>query len=78
MLQGAKDIQLAELKDMILQLNNAVSALQATIASQAEAIGQKDAAIAKLTEEVFYLRRKLFGASSEKRPDIDPNQFSLF
>lgn len=25
-----------------------------------------------------YLRKKLFGTSSEKRPDIDPNQLSLF
>ena len=41
-------------------------------------IREKDAAIAKLTEEVSYLRKKLFGASSEKRPDIDPNQLSLF
>ena len=76
--QDAKDIQFAELKDMISQLNNTVSVLHATIASQSEMLGQKDAAIAKLTEEVSYLRKKLFGASSEKRPDIDPNQFSLF
>ncbi len=76
--QGAKDIQLMELKDMIQQLNTTVSALQSTIASQTEMLGQKDAAIARLTEEVSWLRRKLFGASSEKRPDIDPNQLSLF
>ncbi len=76
--KDAKENQLLELKDLILQLNTTVSALQSTIAAQAEMIGQKDAAIAKLTEEVSYLRRKLFGASSEKRPDIDPNQFSLF
>ena len=71
MSQEARDIQFMELKDVILQLNN-------TVAAQAEQLGQKDAAIAKLMEEVSYLRKKLFGASSEKRPDIDPNQLSLF
>ena len=69
--QDAKDIQFAELKDMIAQLNTTIAALTGTIQ-------EKDAAIAKLTEEVSYLRKKLFGASSEKRPDIDPNQLSLF
>jgi len=43
-----------------------------------ETIRQKDEANARLAEEVSYLRQKLFGASSEKRPDIDPNQLSLF
>ncbi len=69
--QDAKDIRFAELKDMITQLNTTIAALTGTIQ-------EKDAAIAKLTEEVSYLRRKLFGASSEKRPDTDPNQLSLF
>ena len=69
--RDAKDIQFAELKDMIAQLNTTIAALTGTIQ-------EKDAAIAKLTEEVSYLRRKLFGASSEKRPGIDPNQLSLF
>lgn len=69
--RDAKDIQFAELKDMTAQLNTTIAALTGTIQ-------EKDAAIAKLTEEVSYLRRKLFGASSEKRPGIDPNQLSLF
>lgn len=69
--RDAKDIQFAELKDMIAQLNTTIAALTGTIQ-------EKDAAIAKLTEEVSYLRRKPFGASSEKRPGIDPNQLSLF
>lgn len=74
--QEAKDIQFTELKDMIRQLNTTVSVLQSTIESQTEMLGQKDAAIAKLTEEVSYLRQKLFGASSEKRSDTFPNQTS--
>lgn len=69
--QDAKDIQFAELKDMIAQLNTTIAALTGTIQ-------EKAAAIAKLTEEVSYLRKILFGASFEKRPDIDPNQLSLF
>ena len=56
---------------MVRQLNTTVAALTGTIQ-------EKDAAIAKLTEEVSYLRKKLFGRSSEKRPDIDPNQLTLF
>lgn len=58
--QEAKDIQLPELKDMVRQLNTTVTALVGTIK-------EKDAAIAKLTEEVTYLRKKLFGTSSEIR-----------
>ena len=69
--QEAKDIQLIELKDMIRQLNTTITALTGSIQ-------EKDAAIVRLTEEVSYLRRKLFGTSSEKRPDIDPNQLTLF
>ena len=42
--QDAKDIQFAELKDMIAQLNTTIAALTGTIK-------EKDAAIAKLTEE---------------------------
>lgn len=76
--QRAKDIQFMELKDMVQQLNTTVSSLQSTVAAQTEMLGQKDATIAKLTEEVSYLRKKLFGASSEKRPDIDPDQLTLF
>lgn len=71
MAQEAEDIQIIELKDMVSQLNTTVAALAGTIR-------EKDAAIARLTEEVSYLRQKLFGASSEKRPDIDPNQLTLF
>ncbi|MDO5136654.1 MAG: IS66 family transposase, partial [Eubacteriales bacterium] len=69
--QDAKDIQLTERKDMIAQLNN-------TIAALTEMIRQKDEANARLAEEVSYLRKKLFGASSEKRQGIDPNQLTLF
>ena len=43
--QEAKDIQLTQLKDMVRQLNTTVAALTGTIQ-------EKDAAIAKLTEEV--------------------------
>ena len=42
--QDAKDIQFAELKDMIAQLNTTIAALTGTIQ-------EKDEAIAKLTEE---------------------------
>ena len=58
--QEAKDIQLPELKDMVRQLNTTVTALVGTIK-------EKDAAIAKRTEEVTYLRKEVFGTSSEIR-----------
>jgi hypothetical protein len=61
--QEAKDIQFTELKDMIRQLNTTIAVLTGSIQ-------EKDAAIVRLTEEVSYLRRKFFGTSSEKRPDI--------
>lgn len=43
--QDTKDVQFAELKDMIAQLNTTIAALTGTIQ-------EKDAAIAKLTEKV--------------------------
>lgn len=67
----SRDVQFVELKDMIAQLNHTITVLTGTIQ-------EKETTIAKLTEEVSYLRKKLFGASSEKRPDIDPNQLTLF
>lgn len=54
-MQEAKDIQLRELKDMIQQLNTTVTALTGTIQ-------EKDTAIARLTEEVSYLRTESFTA----------------
>lgn len=64
MANNQKDIQLIELKDMILQLNTTIKTLNEVIEKQ--------------QAELAWFRRKLFGSSSERRtPDIT-GQMSLF
>lgn len=66
------ELRLLELKDTISQLN-------ITISSQNETIKALNATIANLSEQVDYLKKKLFGSSSEKRKDSDfEGQLSLF
>lgn len=70
MARNTIEIQLHELKDEIVKLNQTIATLQKTLRD-------KDVSLAKLTEENAYLRRKLFGTSSEKRQQIDPDQISF-
>jgi len=82
---SAKDIQLMELKDSILQLNQTIQALNQLIASQQEAINsakereeehvRQESA---LKEQIDYLTKKLFGSSSERRMDDVSGQLNLF
>lgn len=83
--RGARDIQLQELKDTISQLNTTISAqttvivqLQKTLqdAESREAEHQKREAV--LQEQIDYLTKKLFGASSERRHEEIDGQLSLF
>ncbi|SOC03852.1 IS66 family transposase [Pseudobutyrivibrio ruminis] len=85
MARGARDIQLQELKDTISQLNTTISAqttvivqLQKTLqdAESREAEHQKREAV--LQEQIDYLTKKLFGASSERRHEEIDGQLSLF
>lgn len=78
MSHSAKDIQLSELKDMILQLNKSIEQLNRTVAAQNALIKEKDAKIEQMTMELAILRKKLFGASSEKRQLTDMDQLNLF
>lgn len=78
MSHSAKDIQLSELKDMIQQLNKSIEQLNRTVAAQNALIKEKDAKIEQMTMELTILRKKFFGASSEKRQLTDMDQLNLF
>ena len=70
---GKDDLRFFELKDTISQLN-------ITINSQNELIKNLNTTIANLNEQIDYLKKKLYGSSSEKRSsDSDYiGQLSLF
>ena len=78
MADSSKDIQLRELKDMISDLRQMVKTLQATV----DAASKREASLTQerdnLKEEVDLLRKKLFGASSEKRTLDIPGQLNFF
>ena len=79
MTQSARDVQLTELKDMIRQLNDTVSAQSRTMDSMTAMLAEKDQRIAELTEELRLLRKKIFGSSKERivfQPDSD--QINMF
>lgn len=63
---SARDIQMRELKDTISELNKLIKTLQQTI----EAANAREAALCQerdnLKEQMDYLTKRLFGASSEK------------
>ena len=78
MADSSKDIQLRELKDVIMDLKNSIKTLQATV----DAGNEREEALTQerdnLKEEVELLRKKLFGTSSEKRSTDLPGQLNLF
>ena len=78
MADSSKDIQLRELKDVIMDLKNSIKTLQATV----DAGNKREEALTQerdnLKEEVELLRKKLFGTSSEKRSTDLPGQLNLF
>ena len=78
MASSAKDIQLRELKDTILQLNTMVSEQTELIKSLRLMIDEKSSREKVLQEQVDYLTKKLFGSSSESRSDDIPGQQNLF
>ena len=78
MADSSKDIQLRELKDMINDLKKMIKTLQATV----DAANKREETLTQerdnLKEEVALLRKKLFGASSEKRSLDIPGQLNFF
>lgn len=83
---GRNDIRLIELKDTVSQLNQTIRMqtemikdLRETIENHHASDEKKDQIISNLQAEISYLKARLFGASSEKRPKEDlPGQMSLF
>ena len=75
---SARDIQMRELKDTISELNKLIKTLQQTI----EAANAREAALCQerdnLKEQMDYLTKRLFGASSEKGKCGIPGQLNLF
>lgn len=78
MADSVRDIQLRELKDTISELNTLIKTLQQTI----EAANTREAALRQerdnLKEQIDYLMKRLFGASSEKGKCEVPGQLNLF
>lgn len=85
MSSGAKDIQLFELKDTILQLNRTISeqnsliqSLQKMLEERTNSDAKKDQTIADLQAQLEFLKQKIFGSTSELRKSGFPGQLSLF
>lgn len=64
------------LKSMVEHLQKENEELRKTNQEQLEQMKQLNQSIANLTETVEYLKRKLYGRSSEKTPD--PDQLNFF
>ena len=78
MASSAKDIQLRELKDTVSQLKTMMSEQTEMIRSLRLIVEEKTAREQSLQEEVEYLKKKLFGASSERKTLDIPGQLNLF
>ena len=78
MANNPKDIQLRELKDTISELNNLVRILQATLDDMRKSKEASEQELKNAQEEIAYLRKKLFGSSSEKHVADIPGQYNLF
>lgn len=76
MARSPKDIQLIELKDTISQLNEFVRVQNKTMESLQDTIDELRRELKNRTNEIEYLKGKLFGSSSEKTPF--PGQLNLF
>ena len=73
---SAKDLQLMELKDTVLQLNTLISTQVKTMDSLNKTIEELRQELKNQKAENDYLKSKLFGSSSEKTPF--PGQLHLF
>lgn len=78
MANNPKDIQLRELKDTITELNSLIKTLQATLDDMRKSKEESEQKLKNAQEEIDYLRKKLFGASSEKHVVEIPGQYNLF
>lgn len=78
MASSAKNIQLRELKDTILQLNTMVSEQTELIKSLRIMIDEKSRREKVLQEQVDYFTPNFFGSSRERRSDDIPGKQNLF
>ena len=77
MAKNAQDLQLRELKDLILDLRKTIQVLQANTEQLMKKNAELEELLKKKQETIDYLTRKLFGTSSEKS-DKNPDQIGLF
>lgn len=78
MANNSKDSQLIELKDTIAKLNKLVETLQKTLDTTNDLLSNTVTERDNYKEQVEFLKRKLFGSSSEKRNHDIEGQYSLF
>ena len=78
MANNPKDLQLRELKDTITELNSLIKTLQATLDDMRKSKEESEQKLKNAQEEIDYLRKKLFGTSSEKHVVEIPGQYNLF
>ena len=81
---SSRDLQLMELKDIILQQNKMLQEQAEAIKAMKQALAEKEASDAEharekacLQEQIDYLKSKLFGKSSERQAQVD-GQTSIF
>ena len=73
----AKDIQLMELKDTILQLNETIRIQNAAMNDLRKMIAGLQQTLNNKQAEIDYLKSKMFGSSSEKGKVLIPGQMNL-
>ena len=61
-----------------MQLEAENARLKESLAKSSEVIVKKDEKIASLENQLYWLRKKVFGQMSEKHLPVDPAQLSLF
>ena len=71
MAASGRDLQMRELMDTMKELKLTIEALRKELTA-------KDKLIENLQEQIVYLQKKLFGASSEKRSLVVEGQLGLF
>jgi len=77
-LMTAKDIQLKEQRDLIAEQRQVINALNKALTTSNTQTEELTKQIKLLNEQLEYLKKKLFGTSSERRNLISEEQLSLF
>lgn len=75
---SSRDIQLRELKDMLVQLNKTVEEQSVMISTLQKSLQESQALAERRLEQINYLTKKLYGSSSEKQEKQADGQLTLF